>query len=150
MCEDHPAQGQPGFSPGCWESWGLRTLEVGPTVEVRGRPCYLLTARAKSAFPFGTSWGGKNYKLIVKVIGREKVRIQAGTFDGFHAKPFVKYGTVFRNKEDIDLWITANERHIPVLIKSAIVVGSVEISLLDAAVPDIKGDGGKWDARISP
>ena len=96
-----------------------------------------------------TSSGGKNYKLIVKVIGREKVKCPAGTFDCFKAKPFVKYGTVFRNKEDIDLWVTADARHIPVRIKSAIVIGDIDVSLLDAAVPDIDGDGGKLSSRIS-
>ena len=92
---------------------------------------------------------GKNYKMICKVLSREKITCPAGTFDCLHAKPFVKYGTVFRNKEDIDLWLTADDRHIPVLIKSAIVIGSIEVSLLDATVPDINGDGGKMASRVS-
>ncbi len=217
---------------------GYATLEVDDYQDVQGRPCYPLTARAKSAFPFSSfypvndvqtsyfdavdflSWkfendvhegnynarnrenydqikhtvvrqhnqepveqvdvqpfaqdiiscfyyfrllplevgkkyliptcsGGKNYKMIVKVFSREKVTVPAGTFDCFRTKPFVKYGTVFRNKEDIDLWITADDRHIPVLIKSGIVIGNIEVSLLDATVPDINGDGGKITSRLS-
>ncbi len=110
----------------------------------------LLPLQEGKAYMVPTCSGGKNYKLIVKVISREKVTVPAGTFDCFHAKPFVKYGTVFRNKEDIDLWITADDRHIPVLIKSGIVIGSIEVSLLDATVPDINGDGGKLVSRLSP
>lgn len=217
---------------------GYATLEVGNYVDIQGRPCYPLTAKAKTAFPFTTfypvndvqtsyfdavdflTWrfqndvhegdyaarnredydqikhtavrqhnqdapeefdiqpftqdiiscfyyfrllpleegkkymvptcsGGKNYKLIIKVLSREKVTVPAGTFDCFHVKPFVKYGTVFRNKEDIDVWLTADSRHIPVLIKSGIVIGSIEVTLLDATVPDINGDGGKLLSRIS-
>jgi len=109
----------------------------------------LLPLKIGGKYLIPTSSGGKNYKLIVKVVGRETIKSQAGTFDCFHAKPFVKYGTVFRNKEDIDLWITADERHIPILIKSAIVIGNIEVSLLDAVVPDINGDGGKLTSRIS-
>ena len=109
----------------------------------------LLPLEVGKKYLIPTSSGGKNYKLIVKVIGREKIKSQAGTFDCLHAKPFVKYGTVFRNKEDIDLWITADDRHIPVLIKSAIVIGSIEVTLLNAVVPDINGDGGKLTSRIS-
>jgi hypothetical protein len=110
----------------------------------------LLPVEVGKKYLIPTSSGGKNYKLIVKVLGREKIKCPAGTFDCFHTKPFVKYGTVFRNKEDIDLWITADERHIPILIKSAIVIGNIEVSLLDAVVPDINGDGGKLTSRISP
>ena len=110
----------------------------------------LLPMEVGSKYMIPTSSAGKNYKLIIKVVGRERIKSSAGTFDCFHAKPFVKYGTVFRNKEDIDLWITADDRHIPVLIKSAIVIGNIEVSLLDAVVPDINGDGGKLTSRISP
>jgi hypothetical protein len=110
----------------------------------------LLPVEVGKTYLIPTSSGGKNYKLIVKVMGREKIKSPAGTFDCFHAKPFIKYGTLFRNKEDIDLWITADDRHIPVLIKSSIVIGNIEVSLLDAVVPDINGDGGKLISRILP
>jgi len=62
-----------------------------------------------------------------------------GTFDCYLVKPYVKHDTVFRNSEDIDMWVTADLRHVPVLIKSAIVIGSIEISLLEATLPEIKG-----------
>ena len=71
--------------------------------------------------------------------GRETLTTGAGTFDCFRLKPFVKYETIFRNSENIDLWVTANFRHIPVLIKSAILIGNIEISLLEASLPEIKG-----------
>ncbi|HVZ80352.1 MAG TPA: DUF3108 domain-containing protein [bacterium] len=109
----------------------------------------LLPLEVGKKYLIPTCSGGKNYKLIVKVVGRERVKCPAGTFDCFKAKPFVKYGTVFRNKEDIDLWVTADDRHIPVRIKSAIVIGSIDVSLLDAVVPDMSGDGGKLTSRVS-
>lgn len=109
----------------------------------------LLPLDVGKKFMIPTCSGGKNYKMIVAVVSREKVTVPAGTFDCFRTKPFVKYGTVFRNKEDIDLWVTADSRHIPVLIKSAIVVGNIQVSLMGATVPDINGDGGKLISRIS-
>ena len=109
----------------------------------------LLPLEVGKKYLIPTCSGGKNYKLIVKVFSREKVTVPSGTFDCFRTKPFVKYGTVFRNNEDIDLWITADSRHIPVKIKSGIVIGSIEVSLLDAVVPDINGDGGKLISRLS-
>jgi hypothetical protein len=47
------------------------------------------------------------------------------------------------------MWVTADDRHIPVYAKSGIVIGSIEVSLVDATVPDINGDGGKILSRIS-
>lgn len=86
-----------------------------------------------------TSSAGKNYNLVIAVIRREKVTIPLGTFDCYLVKPYVKHDTVFRNSEDIDMWVTADSRHVPVLIKSAIVIGNIEISLLQAILPEIKG-----------
>jgi LysM repeat protein len=207
---------------------GQASLEVDDFVNVSGRPCYPLTARAKAAFPFSaiypvqdvqtsyfdavdflswkfennvsegnykarnlelydqvkhrlvrrhndekpeemdvppfaqdiiscfyyfrlfpielggkysvpTSSGGKNYNLVVKVLKREKITIPLGTFDCYLLKPFVKQGTVFRNSEDINMWVTADSRHVPVFIKSGIVIGSIEISLIQAILPEMTG-----------
>ncbi len=99
----------------------------------------LLPLEVGKKYAIPTSSGGKNYKLIIQVIRRERVTLPTGVFDCFFVKPFVKYETVFRNEEDIDLWVTADVRHIPVLIRSGIVIGSIEISLLQAALPERVG-----------
>jgi hypothetical protein len=101
----------------------------------------LLPLQMGDRFGVPTTSGGKNYQLVVNVVRREEITVPAGTFDCFRLKPVVKYETVFRNKEDIDLWVTADQRHIPVLIKSAIVVGNISIALLDATLPQIEASG---------
>jgi hypothetical protein len=84
-----------------------------------------------------TQSSGKNYQLIVTVFGKQKITVPAGTFDCFRVKPIIKEGTVFRNNEDIDLWVTTDSRHIPVKIKSGIVIGSIDVDLLDATLPPL-------------
>jgi hypothetical protein len=110
----------------------------------------LLPAEEGKNYVIPASASGKNYKLLVKVLGREKIKVGAGTFDCLKVKPFVKYDTVFRNKRDIELWVTADQRHIPVLVRSAILIGSVEVALLDVVIPEIKGVGDKFESRLSP
>ena len=99
----------------------------------------LLPIEVGKKYLIPTSSTGKNYNLVIAVVRREKVTISLGTFDCYLVKPYVKHDTVFRNSGDIDLWVTADSRHVPVLIKSAIVIGSIEISLLQATLPEIKG-----------
>ncbi len=86
-----------------------------------------------------TQSGGKNYRLIVKVGKREKITVPAGTFDCFKVRPLIQQGTVFRNNEEMDIWITADERHMPVKIQSGIVIGSIDVDLLDANLPKLTG-----------
>jgi Protein of unknown function (DUF3108)/LysM domain len=97
----------------------------------------LLDLKVGGRYAIPTTSGGKNYQLVIDVLGRETITVPAGTFDCLKVKPFVKYDTVFRNKEDIELWVTADARHVPVLIQSAIVIGNISIALLDATLPDM-------------
>ena len=99
----------------------------------------LLPMELGKKYSIPTSSTGKNYNLVIAVIRREKVTIPMGTFDCYLVKPYVKHDTVFRNSGNIDLWVTADSRHVPVLVKSSILIGSVEISLLQATLPEIKG-----------
>jgi hypothetical protein len=98
----------------------------------------LLPLEEGKTYDIPTQSGGKNFHLIVSVFNKEKITVPAGTFECFRVKPLIKHGTVFRNEEDIDLWMTADQRHIPVKIKSGIVIGSIDVDLLEATLPPIK------------
>ena len=98
----------------------------------------LLPFEEGKTYDIPTQSGGKNYHLFVQVGGRERITVQAGTFECLKVKPLIQQGTVFRNNEDIDLWVTDDERHIPVKIKSGIVIGSIDVDLLDATLPNIQ------------
>jgi hypothetical protein len=99
----------------------------------------LLPLEVGKKYSIPTSSTGKNYNLVIAVMRREKLTIPLGTFDCFLVKPFVKHDTVFRNSKDIDLWVTADCRHVPIMIKSGIIIGNIEVSLLQAILPEIKG-----------
>jgi hypothetical protein len=97
----------------------------------------LLDLKVGGRYAIPTTSGGKNYQLVIDVLDRETVTVPAGTFDCYRVKPFVKYDTVFRNKEDIELWVTTDARHLPVKVQSAIVIGTISIDLLDAVLPQM-------------
>ncbi|HEY5037774.1 MAG TPA: DUF3108 domain-containing protein, partial [bacterium] len=109
----------------------------------------LLPIEVGKKYAIPTTAQGKNYKLITRVAGRETITIPAGTFDAFKLKPIVKYGSMFRNSETIDLWVTADSRHIPLLVRSSIIIGSIEIALLEATIPEIAEDGANFTSRLS-
>ncbi len=97
----------------------------------------LLPFEEGKTYEIPTQSSGQNYHLYVKVLGREKVTVPAGTFDCFRVKPLVKKDTVFRTKEAIDIWVTADDRHMPVRVQTGLVIGSISADLLDAKLPDL-------------
>ena len=63
----------------------------------------------------------------VKVIRREKVRVACGMFDTYVAEPELEHiGGVFEKSKDakLKIWVTADERRIPVKVESKVIVGS--------------------------
>ena len=71
--------------------------------------------------------GKRNVILRVEVVRREKVKLSIGTYDTYLLEPELKgIGGVFKKSKDakIQVWITADERKIPVKVKSKVAFGS--------------------------
>ena len=71
----------------------------------------------------------KNKPLEVKVIGRERVKVPAGEFDCVVVEPVLRAGGIFRNEGRLVIWLTDDERRIPVLMRSKVTIGSVSVML---------------------
>jgi phage tail protein X len=97
----------------------------------------LLPMKVGENYSIPTQAGGKNYNLIVEVVRKEKVTTPLGTFDCLLIKPHVRYETVFRNTDDINIWLTDDERRVPVLVRSAIFIGNVEATLMEETLPKL-------------
>ena len=74
----------------------------------------------------------KSYQLVVNVLRKERVSTLAGTFDCVVVQPHLFFNGVFRQRADVFLWITDDERRLPVLIRSKIIIGSININLQNA------------------
>lgn len=68
---------------------------------------------------------GKNYPLTVKVHGRERVKVDAGEFDCLVVEPILRGPGIFTQKGRLMVWLTDDERRMPVLMKSKVVIGYV-------------------------
>jgi len=71
----------------------------------------------------------KSQPLPVKVLGRERIRTPAGEFDCVAVEPILKAGGIFKNSGRLVIWLTDDERRMPVLMKSKVAIGSVSVVL---------------------
>jgi hypothetical protein len=67
----------------------------------------------------------KYYTLEVNVLRRETIKVPAGKFDCFVIEPRLKSAGLFRRKGSMQVWITADENRIPVLMRSRLYFGRV-------------------------
>ena len=79
--------------------------------------------------------GKKNVIGKANIIKRDKLVMESGTYDTILIEPEIKeIGGVFKKSKDskIQVWVTADHRHIPVRVKSKVVVGSFVAELISA------------------
>jgi hypothetical protein len=73
----------------------------------------------------------KNWSIEVLTLGRETVKTPAGEFAAIKVKTHPLYEGVFLNKGEVLIWLTDDNRKVPVLMKSTITIGSFIFSLTD-------------------
>jgi len=60
--------------------------------------------------------------------------VPAGTFDCIVVEPALKFEGLFQQKGKVTIWLTDDEHRVPVLIKTQIVIGTIDIVLREAKI----------------
>jgi hypothetical protein len=80
-------------------------------------------------FPINGYLDDEIIPLNIKFIGREKLRTDLGTFDCIIFRPVLQEGRVFKEEEDMTVWVSDDLNRIPVRVQSNILVGSIKMDL---------------------
>ncbi len=82
-------------------------------------------------FSFDCFMDDEVYKLKIKYVGDEEIRIRKGKFTCHKFVPVVQTGRYFKKEDDVQFWVTADKNKIPVLVKAKIPVGTVKLHLVE-------------------
>ena len=72
---------------------------------------------------------GELWPLQCKYLGNEDVKVDAGEFACMKFAPIVQKGRIFKEEEDLTVWITNDKNRVPVLAQANILVGSIKMEL---------------------
>lgn len=73
----------------------------------------------------------RTYDLKVIIHGKEKVEVEAGTWNCYVVEPVIEGDGLFKHEGKLTLYITDDAHRIPVLIKTKVPVGSIDVELKD-------------------
>ena len=71
----------------------------------------------------------KTHELKVNFLGRQELETEAGTFNTLVVEPLVKEGGLFKSEGRIVIWLSDDERKIPVRVNTKVVIGSIDTEL---------------------
>jgi hypothetical protein len=89
------------------------------------------TAKVNDSYPIDFFLDDSLYHGEIIFLGREKVKTDFGKIMCLKFKPSVAVGEVFKDPYPMEMWVTDDKNKIPVLMKSAVFIGSVKIELVE-------------------
>jgi len=110
------------------------TLELAPYVQDALSTLYYVRTQpleVGKSFFLDNFIDGKSYHLEVKVLKREAVTVEAGTFDCLVVEPITQSVGLFKHEGQLKVWLTDDRLRMPVLMKSKVMIGSIAVELVD-------------------
>jgi hypothetical protein len=83
------------------------------------------------------------YPLPVKFLGYQRISVDAGTFDCVLVEPLIKEGGLFKSEGRVIIWLTNDDKKIPVKVSTEVVIGSI-----DAELREFSGIPGGIPAKV--
>lgn len=83
------------------------------------------------------------YPLAIKFIGHQRISVDAGKFDCLVVEPLIKEGGLFKSEGRVIIWLTNDERKVPIQVSTKVIIGSI-----DAELREYSGIRGGIPARI--
>lgn len=90
----------------------------------------LQTATIGQEFVINTFFDREMYPLKIKFLGKEEIETDLGEFKCLKFRPMVEKGRVFKEEEDMTLWISDDANKVPVRLKTNLLVGSIKMDLV--------------------
>ena len=90
-----------------------------------------LPLRVGQSIHLHTFANGKTYDVEVQILRREKVEAYWGPVDALVVRPLMRFQEILRQKGEVLIWVSDDDRRLPIRMRTAITVGSIEATLID-------------------
>ncbi len=72
------------------------------------------------------------WPLKIKFIGKETIDTDLGKYRCLKFRPIVQKGRVFKKEEDLNVWISDDDNHLPMRVKADVLIGSIKMDITSA------------------
>ena len=91
----------------------------------------LQNAKVGQEFVINTFFDREMYPLKIKFLGKEIIKTKLGRFSCLKFRPLVEQGRVFKEEEDMTIWISNDANKVPIRVTSDLLVGSINMDLVE-------------------
>lgn len=89
----------------------------------------LQNAKIGESYVINTFFDREMYPLKIKFLGRETIETDLGEFNCLKFRPMVEKGRVFKEEEDMTIWLSDDANKVPIRLKTELLIGSIKLDL---------------------
>lgn len=71
------------------------------------------------------------WDLKIRYVGKETIKSDVGRIRCLKFRPIVQQGRIFKDEDDLNVWISDDKNHIPIRAQANILVGSIKMDLME-------------------
>jgi len=90
-------------------------------------------AKTGQAFPINIYLDQEIYDLKFKYLGKETIKTDLGKIECYKLRPQLVVDRVFKDEDDMTIWVSADANKIPIRVQANIYVGSVKVDITKAS-----------------
>jgi hypothetical protein len=85
--------------------------------------------KAGDKIPISLYLDNEVHYLYIKYVGKEVLKTAFGTFNCIKFKPKLVPGSIFKEGDEMTVWVTDDKNKIPLYVESPITVGTIKVKL---------------------
>lgn len=89
----------------------------------------LQRAKKDTIFTIMTFFDYEHYPMKIKFRGREQIKTDLGSFNCLKFTPMLQEGRVFKEQEDMTIWLSDDQNKVPIRLQTNLLVGSIKLDL---------------------
>ena len=89
----------------------------------------LQNAKPGDVFTIPVFFDYENYPMRIKFLGKETLKTDLGTFRCLKYSPQLQEGRVFKDQEDMTIWLSDDQNKVPIRLKAELLIGSIKLDL---------------------
>jgi len=86
-------------------------------------------AKVNDIFTIPAFVDNETFNLKIKYVGKEIIKTEFGNMRCLKFRPILQKGRIFKHEEDLNVWITDDDNHIPIRAQADILVGAIKMDL---------------------
>lgn len=95
------------------------------------RTLKLQNAKIGQTFTINTFFDREMFPMKIKFLGKEVIETDLGEFNCLKFRPIVEEGRVFKEEEDMTLWVSDDANKVPIRLETELMIGSIQLDLVN-------------------